>query len=323
MPRKARLVVPGAVYHVMARCIEQYTLFSDDADREHFLVLLDACLKRTNTRCYAWVLMNSHYHLVLRIGDIELWEVMKPLNMRYAQYHKAKTGRNGPLFMDRYKSIVTQDQNYVQELVRYVHLNPIRAGICKNPSALERYPWCGHSVVMGRSKRRFQDVRTVLRRFGSTEKTARSSYCRFLRDGLKEKADEDVLIDLVRKSNAGSESGRTAACWVIGEQKFVREVLSSAEARRLRISRFTLEGGTFNGIAENICAVFTISAAMLRRRQRDNVASEARKVFAYIAVKVYNAPLGRVGEYLGVGNAAVSAMVHTGREIVQARKIVI
>ena len=156
MARKPRLVVPGAVYHIMWRCIEQYKLFSEDVDREHFLYLLETCLQRTNTRCYAWALMDNHYHLVLRIGDIELWEVMKPLNMRYAHYHKVKTGRQGPLFMDRYKSIVTQDQNYIQELVRYVHLNPLRAGICKNLSALDRYPRCGHSVLMGSKKRRFQ-----------------------------------------------------------------------------------------------------------------------------------------------------------------------
>ena len=83
MPRKACLVVPGAVYHIMGRCIDRYTLFSDDKDRERFLYLLEICLQRTNSLCYAWALMDTHYHLVLRIGDIALWEVMKPLNMRY------------------------------------------------------------------------------------------------------------------------------------------------------------------------------------------------------------------------------------------------
>ena len=282
MARKARLIVPGAVYHVMAQCIENYQLFSDDADKEHFLAFLEACLNRTNTRCYAWVLMKNHYHLVLRIGDIELWEIMKPLNMRYAQYHGRKTARSGPLFMDRYKSIVTQDQNYIQELVRYVHLNPVRAGICKNLSTLDRYPWSGHSVLMGNSIRKFQDVRSVLRRFGSTDKAARASYCRFLRDGLKENADKDTLIDLVRKSNAGSESGRKAACWVIGDQKFVQKVTASAQARQLRISRFEREGGRFDVIAETICSVFNIPVEMLQRRQRGGMASEARKAFAYI-----------------------------------------
>ena len=208
MPRKARLVIPGAVYHVMARCIDHYQLFSDDADRERFLNLLEEYLIRTNTRCYAWVLMGNHYHLMLRIGDSELWEIMKPLNMRYAQYHKENTGRHGPLFMDRYKSIVTQDRNYVQELVRYVHLNPVRAGICKDLTSLDRYPWSGHSAVTGKVNRNFQDVQTVLRRFGNNRKKAQSSYRHFLQNGLKESVDADTLTDLIRQSNAGSESGR-------------------------------------------------------------------------------------------------------------------
>ena len=323
MPRKARLSVPGAVYHVMGRCLENYQLFPDDADREYFLTLLDTCLTRTNTRCYAWFLMSNHYHLVLHSGDVELWEIMKPLNMRYAQYHGKKTARRGPLFMDRYKSIVTQDQNYVQELVRYVHLNPIRAGICKNLHTLARYRWCGHGVLMGKNIRKFQDARTVLRRFGSTDAEARASYCRFLRDGLKGCADTDTIIDLVRKSNAGSESGRKATCWVIGDQKFVREVTASAQAHRLRISRFEREGGRFDGIAETIRAVFNVPVEMLRRRHRGGTPSEARKTFAFIASKTYNAPVSRIAEYLGVGNAAISAMAQSGREIVKKRQFAI
>ncbi len=110
---------------------------------------------------------------------------------------------------------------------------------------------------------------------------------------------------------------------MIGDQKFVQKVTASAQARQLRISRFEREGGRFDVIAETICSVFNIPVEMLQRRQRGGVASEARKAFAYIAAKVYNAPLSRIGEYLGVGNAAVSARIQSGREIVKARKIAI
>jgi putative transposase len=323
MPRKARLIVPGAVYHVMGRCLETCQMFSDDTDREGFLAILETCLNRTNTQCYAWVLMCNHYHLVLRLGAAELWEVMKPLNMRYAQYHSKKTGRRGPLFMDRYKSIVTQDQNYAQELVRYVHLNPVRAGICKNLHTLERYPWSGHSVLMGRIERKFQDTRSVLRRFGPTNAEARKTYCQYLRDGLEKGTEADTITNLIRKSNAGSEAGRKTTCWVIGDQKFVSEAMKHAQERKMRISRFEKEGGGFDRIAEKMQTVFKIPAEMLLIRQRGGVGSEARKAFAYIAAKTYNAPISKVAEYLGVGSAAVSAMVHSGRNIVNSRKIAI
>jgi REP element-mobilizing transposase RayT len=322
MPRKARLIVPGAVYHVMGRCLDQYKLFYDDADRSHFLLLLDICLRRTDTCCYAWVLMDNHFHFVLRIGDCELWEIMKPLNMRYSQYHKVKTHRRGPLFMDRYKSIVTQDQDYVQELVRYVHLNPVRAGICKDLSALNSYPWSGHSAMMGKCKREFQDVHTILRRFGRTDNEARDAYCRFLSDGIKE-TGTDTLVDLVRKSNTGLESGRKATCWVIGDQKFVKRVTDSAQARRLRISRLERDGATCEIIAEKIAVQFKISVEILKRRQRGGSGSEARKTFAFVAAKEFGAPLKIIGEYLNVGSAAISAMIHSGREVCKKRKIAI
>jgi len=224
----------------MSRCLDQYSLFADDTDRSYFLTLLETCLDRTSTRCYAWVLMSNHYHLVIRSSDRELWEIMKPLNMRYAQYHQKKMKRRGPLFMGRFKSIVTQDQDYVQELIRYVHLNPVRAGICKDVDALADYPWCGHSVLMGKEHRNFQDTETVLRRFGTDNASARVQYCRFLQAGLTGSSDEDTLLTLVRKSNAGSESGRKVSCWVIGDHDFVRTMMKTSEMRRLRVSPIAL-----------------------------------------------------------------------------------
>lgn len=83
MPRKPRLNVPGAVYHVMSRCLEHYSIFCDDEDRERFLSLLGLYIVQTEAQCYAWVLMDNHYHLVLRLGDKELGRIMKPLNMHY------------------------------------------------------------------------------------------------------------------------------------------------------------------------------------------------------------------------------------------------
>ena len=129
MTRKARLIIPGAVYHIMGRCLDHYSLFNTDSDREYFLQLIEYYLSNTNTACYAWALMQTHYHLVLRSSDVPLCEIFKPLNMRYAAYHAKMYKKRGPLFMDRYKSIATQDQNYLQELIRYVHLNPVRGRV--------------------------------------------------------------------------------------------------------------------------------------------------------------------------------------------------
>jgi REP element-mobilizing transposase RayT len=323
MPRKARLVIPGALYHVMARCLSHHTLFPGDADREHFLALLETCLISANTRCYAWALMNTHYHLLLRLGDQELCALMKPLNMRYALHHRTVTGRRGTLFMDRFKSIVTQDQNYFLELLRYIHLNPVRAGICPDLAALEKYPWSGHGVLMGKFNRSFQDTATILRLFGSNSTEARENYSSFLLEGLQEKSSSNALVRLVRQSNEGSETGRKPICWVIGDQPFVAEVVSSAQARRLRITRFEREGGKFDDITRQLCQIFSVPAEDLRQRHRGGQQTAARKAFAYIAAKEFNAPEKKIGEFLGIGPTAVSNMIAVGKRLVEERKIVI
>lgn len=102
--------------------------------------------------------MDNHYHLILRINEFPLGEFMRLLNGVYAQYFRKETKMRGYLFQDRYKSIVTQDQHYIEEMVRYVHLNPLRAGICTDLEELNKYKWCGHSVVMGESKWDVQNV---------------------------------------------------------------------------------------------------------------------------------------------------------------------
>jgi len=248
---------------------------------------------------------------------------MKPLNMRYAQYHQKKTKRRGPLFMDRFKSIVTQDQNYVQELIRYVHLNPVRAGICENIDALADYTWSGHSVLMGKVRRNFQDTETVLRRFGTDNASARVQYCRFLQAGLTGSSDEDTLLTLVRKSNAGSESGRKVGCWVIGDHDFVRTVMKTSEMRRLRVSRFEMEEDGLERIAEKISSIFKIEKKKLKERQRGGNVSLARKVFSYIAAREYKAPVQAVAEYLGVSPVGIYAMLNQGRKLVEERMVVI
>lgn len=321
MPRKARLIVPGAVYHIMSKCLPMYQLFSDDDDRKYFLYLLATYLERTKSRCYAWTLMSNHYHLALRLGAEDLWRLMKPLQMRYAQYHGSKTGRKGPLFIDRYKSIATQDQNYLQELVRYVHLNPIRAGICKDLKELQRYPWNGHSALMGKTVRKFQDTDKVLRRFGKDITEARKVYQEYLYNGLKQRAEEDYLIGLVRNSNLGKEAGRKPNCWVIGDQKFVQEAIALSAAKRLRISRFEQDCGSFQKLAESVSIHFHIEPELLKRRHREGNGSEARKVFAYIAARRYNVSLVTIASFLEVGSAAVSAMLKTGEELVKKYRI--
>ncbi|MEA1991952.1 MAG: transposase [Thermodesulfobacteriota bacterium] len=152
MPRQARLDAPGLLQHVMARGIERRKIFWDDKDRSSFLERLAVILEKTQTQCYAWALIPNHFHLLLRTGQTPLSKVMRRLMTGYAVTFNKRHKRSGHLFQNRYKSIVCEEDQYLLELIRYIHLNPLRAGLVKDLKELDKYPWTGHSAIMGKRK---------------------------------------------------------------------------------------------------------------------------------------------------------------------------
>jgi len=125
MPRKSRIDASGALHHITARGIEQGIIFRDDADREDFIERLAGILVETQTRCFAWALMDNHFHLLLRTGKAPVATVMRRLMTGHAVSFNKRHRRHGHLFQNRYKSILCQEDAYLTELVRYLHLNPV------------------------------------------------------------------------------------------------------------------------------------------------------------------------------------------------------
>ena len=141
MPRLARLDAPGALHHIMIRGIERRKIFRNDKDREDFLDRLSTLLPKTETSCYAWVFLPNHTHFLFRTGTIPLATLMRRLLTGYAVSFNRRHKRHGQLFQNRYKSIVCQQDVYLRELVRYIHLNPIRAGIVRTLTELNKYDY--------------------------------------------------------------------------------------------------------------------------------------------------------------------------------------
>ena len=152
MPRQPRLDAPGLIQHVMARGIERRKLFRDDKDRQSFLDRLAVVLEETQTQCYAWALIPNHFHLLLRTGLTPLSKVMRRLMTGYAVTFNLRHRRSGHLFQNRYKSIVCEEDTYLLELTRYIHLNPLRARLVEDLKSLDKYPWSGHSTILGHCK---------------------------------------------------------------------------------------------------------------------------------------------------------------------------
>ena len=152
MPRQARLDAPGVLQHIMARGIERRKIFWDDKDRSSFLERLAVILEETQTQCYAWTLIPNHFHLLLRTGPTPLSKVMRRLMTGYAVTFNHRHRRAGHLFQNRYKSVVCEEDPYLLELIRYIHLNPLRAGLVNDLKELDKYSWSGHSVLLGKRK---------------------------------------------------------------------------------------------------------------------------------------------------------------------------
>ncbi len=164
MPRQARLDAPGTLHHVIVRGIEKRKIVADDRDRKDFVTRMGTIAFETGTSIYAWALMSNHAHILLRSSPSGLPQYMRRLLSGYAVSYNRRHRRHGHLFQNRYKSIVCEEEPYFKQLVRYIHLNPLRAKLVESFAKLNSYRWCGHSVVVGIEKNHWQDRDYVLKR---------------------------------------------------------------------------------------------------------------------------------------------------------------
>jgi REP element-mobilizing transposase RayT/AraC-like DNA-binding protein len=314
MPRKARVTVVGAVHHIMSRGIEGKKIFFDDEDRNFFLNHLENLLVKTGYLLYAWCLMENHYHLLIRVNDYPLGAAMRALNGRYAQYFRKKGGTRGYLFQDRYKSIVTQDQHYIEEMVRYIHLNPIRAGLCSTIEELDTYSWSGHAVIVGMQSWCIQNTHDVLKRFAKQRKKAIVLYRGFLKAGL----DKDPAIyTTIRKNNLQSEHIHNAGCWVIGNKEFVSKAVADDKVKRTRLARYAKENVTLKEVVRKISKQWGIADREIMKRGRNNIRSDTRKACAYICNRYYHFPVIQIAQYFNISSPSVSKMISEGERLVK------
>lgn len=191
MARRPRLLLPGAIYHVMARGNRKGSLFDDDQDRHGFLAIVDEATDRYGAACYAFCLMGNHYHLVLITPRGNLAAVMRQVDGCYAQASNRRHLRTGHLFEGRFRSIVVENEPYLRHLVRYVALNPVRAGLVTHPSA---WAWSSYRATAGlEPPPTFLDVSWVQQIFGGAgRREAQARYQLFVNDASLDVASIDV-----------------------------------------------------------------------------------------------------------------------------------
>ena len=189
----------------MVRGIERRAIFVSDRDREGFCTRLGDLALETETAVYAWSLIPNHFHLLLRSGGAPLSAFMRRLLTGYAVAFNRRHRRTGHLFQNRFKSIVVEEEPYLLELVRYIHLNPVRARLVPDLAVLDGYEWTGHGSLMGTRRVPWQDTTFVLGQFAATPRVARERYRRFVSEGVSEGRRPELTGGGLRRSRKGWE----------------------------------------------------------------------------------------------------------------------
>lgn len=330
MPRQSRIDTSGALHHIICRGMEQRDIFKDDIDRDNFVQRLSGIFSDTKTACYAWALIPNHFHLLLRTGKVPVSTVMRRLLTGYAVSFNRRHKRSGHLFQNRYKSILCQEDTYLMELVRYIHLNPLRAGIVPDLEALSGYIYSGHSRIVRLKKSDWQDVEKVVGMFGKRRHQALKKYEQFMAKGAGEgKKPELTGGGLIRSVGGWHELKELRKMKVhfksdervLGDSDFVEEVLGLASEAMEQKYRLRAEGYTFEKIAGKVGELFDIKINDLRGPGKQPHRVRARSVLIFWAVQELGMTATEVGLKLRMSQSSVSRAAQRGRSIAEELKL--
>jgi len=329
MSRAARLDAPGALQHVMVRGIEKRDIFRCDRDREDLISRLADLVPESGTICLAWAFLPNHVHFLFRSGPKGIAYVMRKLLTGYAVSFNLRHQRTGHLFQNRYKSVLCEEEPYLMELVRYIHLNPLRGGVVSGIEELNRYPYSGHSALMGNVDRPWQETVGVLRIFASKLNEARRRYMSFVAKGVALGRREDLAGGGLVRSSGGWEAVKVERAKqvcapkgddrILGGTEFVDRVLSEANEvldLKYRCKRAPVD---LTALAERVAVLCGVSVEemMARGRRRERV--EARSLFCYWAVEALGWGVGELAGTLGMAPSSVSRSVVRGNGIAKQR----
>lgn len=327
MPRQSRIDAPGALHHIIVRGIARKAIFNDDVDRDNFVDRLGYILSESYTACFAWALIPNHFHLLLRTGSVPIATVMRRLLTGYAVSFNRRHERCGHLFQNRYKSILCQEETYLLELVRYIHLNPLRAKVVENLYELDGYAYCGHSSLMGYADYGWQDTVPVLRRFGSEPRLARQEYYEFVRKGVAQgKRPELTGGGLIRSQGgwAALKALRMSKAYlkgderILGDSNFVNQALVQADEVMEKMYRVKALGYNLEKVATRVGELLNIPGEQVWSPGRQRKTVEARSLLCYWAVRELGLSMAEMARRLNISSPAVSKSVARGESLAKA-----
>jgi putative transposase len=320
------------MHHIIARGIERGKIFRDDQDRWNFITRLSMLVEQTQTKCFAWALIPNHFHLLLKTGTEPIATVMRRLLTGYSIGHNRRHSRNGHLFQNRYKSILCQQENYLKDLVRYIHLNPIRAGLVADMAALDRFRFTGHCYIMGKEKNSWQSSDEVLAHFGDKRSLARRAYREFLAKGIA-LGRQPTLVGggLVRSAGGWSavRSLHKAGIFqksderILGDGDFVDSVLSEAQEAMQDRYLLSARGVGFQDIVSAVSELLSLPSETLIGPSKERNAVKARALLCHWAVRELGMTMTDVAHRLKIAVPTVSVAAKKGAQIVHDKGFVL
>jgi REP element-mobilizing transposase RayT len=298
MPRRARVFVDGAIYHVYCRFAHGARVFASPEEAERFLTIVRDVKRTDGLSILAWCLMPTHYHLAVRTGRLPLWRSLRLIQGRFALAHNRRHRTLGPLWQGRYKARVVEGEDALHRLVAYIHLNPVKAGLAASPV---RYRWSGHRELVGRVRALLVDIEDTLRLYGARRGAAMRAYAAMVRA-------------VGREAWALEEPGRlpwwsrvaAAADELDGpsHRPAVDGLGASTAPARVRAS--------VDEVLAGVCRVTGLRCERLASRVQDRATVAGRELLAVVAVHRCEARVTEVGRCLGKPADTVSRWLSRG-----------
>jgi putative transposase len=295
MTRPLRIDLPGGLYHVTSRGWERRSIFASDSDREDWLRLLGRVATRSNWNVFSWVLMQNHYHLLVQTPDANLSPGMHDLNSGYASLFNRRHGRCGALFQGRFKAILVERESHASEASRYIHLNPVRAGVVRLP---EHYRWssypCFRFARFAKTAPSWLDWKTVLAEYSHDHRKARRAYRNFVESGIR-----SSLPSPTEAAIGGLFLG--TASWVEDQRQALAKGPRAPEVPQLRQLKWRPNK---EDVLKAILDHFEVDRAALgKARQHRN---DARTAAVYLLRRLTDTKVTQLAEdFGGVSSAAI------------------
>lgn len=284
MARRPRIHFPGALYHVISRGNQRQDLFLDEEDLKTYLAYLSEYKLRYPFRLYAYALMRNHFHLLLEVETVPLSKIMQFLLFRYTRYFNNRYRKEGHLFQGRYKAILCDKDAYLLELVRYIHLNPVRAKIVGSP---EKYLWTSHLSYLGKLKGGLVDVDFLLGQFGESRYSARRGYAQFVSEDL--------------------QAGHQEKYYKVKDQRYLGEedFIGRIEAEKKDTGN-VLHDIPIEVIAGEVCRVTGMTRTRLYSLARDREGAHGRSMVAYLSRVISDSRVRDIAQHFQRSSMAMS-----------------